>query len=60
MTDTEAKMLIQGGQCDSALSQQAWQHLLDNGHIYRMQPFYGRRAKQLLKEGVLTRPEGRH
>lgn len=47
-------VLIAEGEIEATEEQQieAWQFLIDNGTVWRLQGFFGRRALQLIKDGV--------
>ena len=35
---------------------QAWQYLIDSGHAWTLQGWYGRTARDLIEQGICTHP----
>lgn len=33
---------------------EAWQYLIDSGHVWQLQGWYGRQAKLMIERGVCT------
>ena len=53
MTDYEATMIAEGvDEADRDTQIEAWQHLIDTGLAWRLQGWFGRRAKDLLEAGI--------
>ncbi len=53
----EAVDRIEGDCEDENLIIQAWQYLIDEGHAWKLQGFYGRTASRLIHEGVCSAPK---
>lgn len=49
--------------CDHEPTEQeqieAWQHLIDTGLAWTLQGWFGRRAEQLIEQGVCSAPVGK-
>ena len=45
-----------GADSDDAM-RQAWQYLIDSGHAFTLQGWYGRNAQALIRKGVCTPPK---
>ena len=56
MSDFDAVQIAEGfGDGDDASperQQEAWQHLIDTGLCWRLQGWFGRRADELIREGI--------
>jgi hypothetical protein len=53
MDDVEACMIVDGSQKASEEQElEAWQLLIDSGLVWKLQGYYGRRARQLIEEGI--------
>ena len=54
---------IAGGFCDYDPTEQetieAWQHLIDTGLVRTLQDWFGRRAAELIEQGVCFAPVGK-
>ena len=38
---------------------EAWQHLIDTGLAWSLQGWFGRRAAELIEQGICTAPSGK-
>jgi hypothetical protein len=57
--DTVTATMIAESQIEPAYPEQfieAWQYLIDNGMVWKLQGFFGRTAKTLISEGLCTMP----
>jgi len=57
--DTATAIMIAESVIEPAYPEQfieAWQHLIDNGMVWKLQGFFGRTAKTLISEGLCTMP----
>jgi hypothetical protein len=50
----------EGEGADADLQRTAWQFLIDTGHAFNLQGWYGRTAMALIANGVCSQPTGRH
>jgi hypothetical protein len=60
MSDFDAVQIAEG--CQEATEEeqsQAWQHLIDTGLAWRLQGWFGRRAEELIREGICHRKRAR-
>lgn len=57
MSTLDAILLIEGGEASDAEIIEAFQVLVDDGIVWKLQGWYGRAASQMLDAGLLTRPE---
>ena len=52
MTDFQATMIAEGvEEADPDTQKEAWQHLIDTGLVWKLQGWFGRRAKWLIDHG---------
>lgn len=57
MTDLDCVLLIEGGEAESEEELiSAWQHLINNGVVWKLQGFYGRTAERLIEDGICSVP----
>ena len=49
----QAINIIEDG-CTSATPTEAFQYLIDTGHAWRLQGWYGRTAQALIEQGICT------
>jgi hypothetical protein len=57
MDDFEATMIAEGVEpADDDKQIEAWQHLIDTGLCWRLQGWFGRRAEELINEGICHEP----
>ena len=55
MSDLERAVLIAEGVTEVGTEEEyieAWQYLIDKGHAWKLQGWFGRRARDLIEEGV--------
>lgn len=48
----------EGEGADAELQRTAWQFLIDTGHAFNLQGWFGRTAMALIRNGVCTEPKG--
>jgi hypothetical protein len=57
MDNFRAMMIAEGEEdVDEATHIAAWQHLIDTGACWGLQGWFGRRAMELIEDGVCTLP----
>lgn len=49
-----AILLFEAGELDREETIELFQHLVDNGHAWSLQGAYGRMAKALIEQGLVT------
>ncbi len=55
MTTFRATMIAEGvEEADEQLELAAWQHLIDTGACWSLQGWFGRRAVELIEDGICT------
>ena len=55
MTNFEATMIVEGvDEADEATQIEAWQHLVDTGLAWTLQGCFGRTARALIDQGIIT------
>lgn len=55
MTTFRATMIAEGvEEADEQLELEAWQHLIDTGACWSLQGWFGRRAVELIEDGICT------
>jgi hypothetical protein len=57
MTDVDAIMLLEGGDCSEEEQIEAFQALIDSGVVWQLQGSYGRAANALIEAGLCS-PKG--
>jgi fatty acid-binding protein DegV len=61
--DNYTAISIVEGFCDYKPTEQetieAWQHLIDTGLVWTLQGWFGRRANELIEQGVCSAPNGK-
>jgi len=50
----------EGEHADADLQRDAWQFLIDTGHAFTLQGWFGRTAMALIANGICSHPTGRH
>lgn len=62
LTNFNAMLIIEGleGEVSKDLYYAAWQHIIDNGTIYKWNGWYGRAAKTLIEAGLCREPENKN
>eukprot|EP01050_Picozoa_sp_SAG11_P028143 SAG11_NODE_7412_length_1148_cov_1.073403_2_plen_66_part_00 len=56
----EAVQIVEGDiECSEKEWVEAWQYLIDQGHVWRLQGWYGRRAVELIEAEICEAHKGK-